>query len=112
MLPPRYWPTQLWVAVGAACLLLLHAIGLGVQLLLGAVTDGVPSEPYVGQVITGFVPALAVLIVGAFAALSLIRDTNEALVAWGRVVFAALGVIVVALICLTLPLLQNASRIA
>ncbi len=70
-LPPKYWPTSLWVAVSAAALLALHAIALAVQLLLVQRSGGVPDnryapdappvapivESYGTQIIFGAIPA-------------------------------------------------------
>lgn len=98
MLPPRYWPTRLWVATVAAGVLILHCVGLAVHLLLAA--PGASS--YAEHVITGFVPGLMALGVGLYASVPALRDDQDAISAWGRVF--VLGFIAIALALLWLGL--------
>ena len=98
MLPPRYWPTRLWVATVAAGVLILHCVGLAVHLAVA----GPGTSGYAEHVLVGFVPGLLALGLGFYASVPALRDNNDAISTWGRVF--VLGFIVIALALLWLGL--------
>jgi hypothetical protein len=118
LLPPKHWPINLWLGVGAAVLLLAHAIGLAVQLVLVLFAGGVPAnidatrvpipaivDSYAAQIAAGFIPGLAVLGLGVVASISAARHADERVARWGRILLSTLGILAAALIGLALPLL-------
>ena len=119
MMPPRLWPTRLWVATAAVGLLLAHAIGLTVHLAFVERAGGFPQsiagdalpasaavDGYGVHIITGFVPGLILIIFGLVAAVPAARDTDVEIAAWGRILLAALAVLTVLLAALAYPYLQ------
>jgi hypothetical protein len=114
MMPPKAWPTRLWVATIAVGLLLAHAIGLTVHLVFVELAGGFPQnigagnapalspavDTYGAHVIHGIVPGVIVLIVGLISAIPAARDTDVDMAAWGRVFLAALALVSVALLAL------------
>jgi hypothetical protein len=117
MLPPRIWPTRLWVAVAPFGLLLVHAVVLGIQLLMVQLGGGIPVdldapgapapppafERYGIQVFAGLTPGVIMLGVGVGVAISAARQTDVEVAAWGRVILAAYALLVGVLVLLGLP---------
>ena len=121
MMPPRVWPTRLWVATAAIGLLLAHVIGLAVHLALVERGGGFPQgiglntppesiavDNYGLHLLIGFVPGLMMIIFGLIAAVPAARDTDVEMAAWGRIFLAALAVLTVILAALAYPFLQLA----
>ena len=120
MMPPRLWPTRLWVAAAALALLLAHAIGLAVHLALVEQAGGFPesiravnspammiaAENYGVHLITGFVPGLMLLIFGLVAAVPAARGTDAGLASWGRAFLGGLAIVAVVLVALAFPWLR------
>ena len=80
MIPPRYWPTQLWVAAIAVAVLAASGIALGIHLAL----VGPAADSYLEHVIAAFIPGLVILGIGAAAAGSVMRDDQDQVAATGR----------------------------
>ena len=120
MMPPKVWPTQLWIAVIAVALLLAHAIALTVHLVLVEQAGGFPEsigavnalpttvavDNYGAHVIHGFVPSLVVLIFGLSAAVPAARSNDSEIAAWGRIFVGALALVTVALLALAFQWLR------
>ncbi len=114
MMPPKLWPTRLWVATIAEALLLAHAIALTVHLVFVEQSGGFPDnigaanappmsvavENYGAHIIQSFVPGLVLLIFGLVAVIPAVRDTDVEVAAWGRILLAAMGLVTVALLAL------------
>ncbi len=96
MIPPRYWPTQLWVAAIAATVLVANGIALGIHLAL----VGPAADSYLDHVIAGFIPGLVILGIGAASAGSVMHDDQDHMAATGRAF--ALGFVLIGLALLGL----------
>ena len=114
MLPPRLWPTNLWVIAVAFAIPALHAIGLAVQLVLVQANGGMPTRPlsgpispfvesYSAQVLAGFAPAVILIILGAAFAIGAARWKDPDVARWGRIFIVAFAVLSGALVGLGYP---------
>jgi hypothetical protein len=103
------------VAAIPVVLLLAHAIGLAVQVILVETSGASPQSPayegYQAQVFAGFAPGVAVLIVGLYAAIISMRRDEPEVALWGRVFTVALLVLIAALVWLTIPLTEWAGEL-
>lgn len=101
LLPPRYWPTMLWVCAVAVGLLTLHTVALAAHFVV-VLAGGGPTDSYGTHVLVGFIPGLVILVVGLVVAFGAARERDDRIVAWGRVFLVGLGVLAVALLGLGL----------
>jgi hypothetical protein len=117
MLPPRLWPTNLWVIAAAFALPALHAVGLAVQLALVQGNGGMPTHPvdgplspfvqsYSAQVLAGFIPAVILIVLGAAFAIAAARGSDPEVARWGRVFIVAFALLTGALVALGYPAQQ------
>lgn len=94
MIPPRHWPTQLWVAAIAVVLLVANGVALGIHLAV----SGPAAQSYLDHVISGFIPGLVILGLGASAAGSVARTEQDQVAATGRAFLIGFVVLALALL--------------
>jgi hypothetical protein len=94
MLPVRQWPLPVWLGVIAVVLLLAHAVGLVVQLLLQSEGFGVQAVALIG-------PLLATVAVGLAGSWSASRHEDARIARLGRILAFTIGLLVVAIVLLT-----------
>ena len=120
MMPPKAWPSRLWVATIAVALLFANAIALTVHLVLVEQAGGFPDsigaanappastavDNYGAHVIHGFVPSVVVIIFALVAVIPAARETDVEIAAWGRIILGALALVAVALCALAFQYLR------
>lgn len=119
MLPLRQWPNSLRVSAIALGLLVVHAVSLATQLLLMHLNGGFPDSPdgpfsvawelYSAEVLGGFAPGLAILVIGLAISISDSRRPDDSVAQLSRLIARGLAIVSVILIGLAFPLWARAS---